>query len=95
MDRLFLQDVRLTAGNHEAYFVFEDLVVQILLCFSRDTQFLEHFKSTSASPPHAYTRNNMGESLRCKILDFRILSADFLHAYFVYINSLFCFISKS
>ena len=60
VDRLFLQDVRLTAGNHEAYFVFEDLVVQILLCFSRDTQFLDHFKSTSASPPHAYTRNNMG-----------------------------------
>ncbi|XP_063681044.1 TBC1 domain family member 19-like isoform X1 [Bolinopsis microptera] len=62
VDRLFLQDVRLTAGNHEAYFVFEDLVVQILLCFSRDTQFLDHFKSTSASPPHAYTRNNMGET---------------------------------
>ena len=55
--------MRLTAGNHEAYFVFEDLVVQILLCFSRDTQFLDHFKSTSASPPHAYTRNNMGESI--------------------------------
>ena len=64
VDRLFLQDVRLTAGNHEAYFVFEDLVVQILLCFSRDTNLLEHFKTTSASPPHAFTRSNMGQKTK-------------------------------
>lgn len=61
IDKLFLQDVKLTAGNHEAYFVFEDLIVQILLSFSRDTQLLDHFKNTSAIPPRAFTRTALSE----------------------------------
>ena len=38
-------------------------VVQILLCFSRDTHLLSHFKDTSANPARAYTRNAMGRTV--------------------------------
>ena len=32
------QDVQLTVSNDDQYFVFEDVIFQIMLCFSRDTE---------------------------------------------------------
>ncbi|XP_037928020.1 TBC1 domain family member 19 isoform X2 [Teleopsis dalmanni] len=35
-DKLVFKDIQLTASNDDQYFVFEDILYQILLCFSRD-----------------------------------------------------------
>ena len=32
------QDVQLTAANDDNYFVFEDMIYQVMLAFSRDTE---------------------------------------------------------
>lgn len=32
------KDIQLTATNDDQYFVFEDILYQIMLCFSRDTE---------------------------------------------------------
>ncbi|KAA0203667.1 hypothetical protein HAZT_HAZT009943 [Hyalella azteca] len=64
VDRLVMKDVQLTASNDDEYFVFEDLLHQVLLCFSRDSAVLRHFDHSPASPalaapqgasPTAYT----------------------------------------
>ena len=34
----WLQDVQLTVSNDDQYFVFEDVIFQVMLCFSRDTE---------------------------------------------------------
>ncbi|XP_039607194.1 TBC1 domain family member 19 [Polypterus senegalus] len=60
VDNLFYKDVKLTASNDDYYFVFEDFLYQVLLCFSRDTTVLEHFKYNSATPPKSYIRGNLG-----------------------------------
>lgn len=36
MDKLVFKDVQLTATNDDQYFVFEDVLYQVMLCFSRD-----------------------------------------------------------
>uniref|UniRef100_A0A3Q3IHR1 Rab-GAP TBC domain-containing protein n=1 Tax=Monopterus albus TaxID=43700 RepID=A0A3Q3IHR1_MONAL len=54
VDNLIYKDVKLTASNDDYYFVFEDFLYQVLLCFSRDTAVLEHFKYNSATPPKSY-----------------------------------------
>lgn len=41
VDKLVFKDVQLTASNDDQYFVFEDVLYQIMLCFSRDTQIGE------------------------------------------------------
>nr|XP_061816228.1 TBC1 domain family member 19-like isoform X2 [Nerophis lumbriciformis] len=51
VDNLIYKDVKLTASNDDYYFVFEDFLYQVLLCFSRDAVVLEHFKYNSATPP--------------------------------------------
>ncbi|XP_061921240.1 TBC1 domain family member 19 isoform X2 [Entelurus aequoreus] len=51
VDNLIYKDVKLTASNDDYYFVFEDFLYQVLLCFSRDAAVLEHFKYNSATPP--------------------------------------------
>ena len=38
VDYLIYKDVKLTATNDDKYFVFEDFLYQVLLCFSRDEQ---------------------------------------------------------
>ncbi|XP_055639366.1 TBC1 domain family member 19 isoform X2 [Toxorhynchites rutilus septentrionalis] len=38
VDKLVFKDVQLTATNDDRYFVFEDVLYQIMLCFSRDTE---------------------------------------------------------
>ncbi|XP_030048474.1 TBC1 domain family member 19 isoform X2 [Microcaecilia unicolor] len=59
-DSLIYKDVKLTASNDDFYFVFEDYLYQVLLCFSRDTSVLEHFAYNSASPPKSYIRGKLG-----------------------------------
>uniref|UniRef100_A0AAR2L252 Rab-GAP TBC domain-containing protein n=1 Tax=Pygocentrus nattereri TaxID=42514 RepID=A0AAR2L252_PYGNA len=54
VDNLIYKDVKLTASNDDYYFVFEDFLYQVLLCFSRDTAVLEHFSYNSATPPKSY-----------------------------------------
>ncbi|XP_065072584.1 TBC1 domain family member 19 isoform X2 [Ochlerotatus camptorhynchus] len=38
VDKLVFKDVQLTATNDDRYFVFEDVLYQIMLCFSRDSE---------------------------------------------------------
>ncbi|XP_067142503.1 TBC1 domain family member 19 [Centruroides vittatus] len=61
IDKLIFKDVHLTASNDDQYFVFEDLLYQILLVFSRDTYVLDHFEYSSASPPKAPLRGKTGQ----------------------------------
>ncbi|KAL4630182.1 TBC1 domain family member 19 [Arapaima gigas] len=56
VDNLIYKDVKLTATNDDYYFVFEDYLYQILLCFSRDTAVLEHFSCNSATPPASHAK---------------------------------------
>ncbi|XP_007887259.1 TBC1 domain family member 19 isoform X2 [Callorhinchus milii] len=60
VDSLIYKDVKLTASNDDYYFVFEDYLYQVLLCFSRDTMVLDHFSYSSASPPRSYIRGKLG-----------------------------------
>uniref|UniRef100_A0A8C0F8X8 TBC1 domain family member 19 n=2 Tax=Bubo bubo TaxID=30461 RepID=A0A8C0F8X8_BUBBB len=60
VDSLIYKDVKLTASNDDYYFVFEDYLYQVLLCFSRDTAVLEHFTYSSATPPRSYIRGKLG-----------------------------------
>ncbi|XP_041973233.1 TBC1 domain family member 19 isoform X2 [Aricia agestis] len=41
IDKLVFKDVQLTASNDDQYFVFEDLLYQVMLCFSRDSEVLD------------------------------------------------------
>ncbi|XP_037116478.1 TBC1 domain family member 19 isoform X1 [Syngnathus acus] len=61
VDHLIRKDVKLTASNDDYYFVFEDFLYQVLLCFSRDASVLEHFKYNSATPPKSYIRGKEGD----------------------------------
>ncbi|CAG04574.1 unnamed protein product, partial [Tetraodon nigroviridis] len=61
VDNLIYKDVKLTASNDDYYFVFEDFLYQVLLCFSRDTSVLEHFAYNSATPPKSYVQGNAGD----------------------------------
>jgi len=45
IDKLILKDVQLTAANDDNYFVFEDVLLQVLLCFSRDTEVMKNLQS--------------------------------------------------
>lgn len=45
VDKLVFKDVQLTATNDDQYFVFEDIIYQVMLCFSRDTEVAEMVKS--------------------------------------------------
>ncbi|KAK6493636.1 TBC1 domain family member 19 isoform X1 [Huso huso] len=60
VDNLIYKDVKLTASNDDYYFVFEDYLYQVLLCFSRDTVVLEHFNYNSATPPKSYIQGKLG-----------------------------------
>ncbi|KAF0029156.1 hypothetical protein F2P81_018261 [Scophthalmus maximus] len=61
VDNLIYKDVKLTASNDDYYFVFEDFLYQVLLCFSRDAAVLEHFKYNSATPPKSYIQGKVGD----------------------------------
>ncbi|KAM6959659.1 TBC1 domain family member 19 isoform 1-T1 [Tautogolabrus adspersus] len=61
VDHLIYKDVKLTASNDDYYFVFEDFLYQVLLCFSRDTAVLDHFNYNSATPPKSYIHGKVGD----------------------------------
>ncbi|XP_025423044.1 TBC1 domain family member 19-like isoform X2 [Sipha flava] len=50
IDKLITKDVQLTACNDDQYFVFEDVLHQIMLCFTRDTDVLSVFNSSTSHP---------------------------------------------
>ncbi|XP_065685139.1 TBC1 domain family member 19 isoform X3 [Hydra vulgaris] len=50
VDHLLRQDVQLTASNSNLFFVFEDLLYQTLLVFSRDDCFLNYLEELSITP---------------------------------------------
>ncbi|KAJ8397705.1 hypothetical protein AAFF_G00433940 [Aldrovandia affinis] len=60
VDSLIYKDVKLTASNDDYYFVFEDYLYQVLLCFSRDTAVLEHFSYNSATPSKSHIHDKEG-----------------------------------
>ncbi|XP_044255390.1 TBC1 domain family member 19 [Tribolium madens] len=41
IDKLIIKDINLTASNDDQYFVFEDVLYQVMLCFSRDGEILK------------------------------------------------------
>lgn len=45
VDKLVFKDVQLTATNDDQYFVFEDIIYQVMLCFSRDMEIADMIKS--------------------------------------------------
>ncbi|KDR14568.1 TBC1 domain family member 19 [Zootermopsis nevadensis] len=57
VDKLILKDVHLTASNDDQYFVFEDVLYQVMLCFSRDTEVLSLFNHSAGNPVHAVLKN--------------------------------------
>ncbi|KAM6949029.1 TBC1 domain family member 19 [Aplochiton taeniatus] len=67
VDNLIYKDVKLTASNDDYYFVFEDYLYQVLLCFSRDTAVLEHFSYNSATPPKSYIQGKVGAESRAVV----------------------------
>jgi len=60
VDRLIMKDVRLTTTNDDSFFVFEDLLYQVLLIFSRDSWVLERCSFVNSSPPKSYVRDRLG-----------------------------------
>ncbi|KAM7450406.1 hypothetical protein ABFA07_001966 [Porites harrisoni] len=60
VDSLITKDIKLTSSNDDDYFVFEDVLCQALLVFSRDTFILQHFDQSSATPPKSYIRGKLG-----------------------------------
>ena len=60
LDKLIIKDVQLTVSNDDQYFVFEDMIFQIMLCFSRDTEVAEIFSCGSSNPAKAMLRGRSG-----------------------------------
>ncbi|KAK6636796.1 hypothetical protein RUM43_010459 [Polyplax serrata] len=56
VDKLIIKDVQLTASNDDQYFVFEDVLYQVMLCFSRDADVLSVVHHSSSNPIHAILR---------------------------------------
>ncbi|XP_039278684.1 TBC1 domain family member 19 [Nilaparvata lugens] len=57
VDKLIIKDVQLTASNDDQYFVFEDVLYQVLLCFSRDTEILSVYNHSCGSPIHGVLKS--------------------------------------
>lgn len=47
VDKLIIKDIHLTASNDDQYFVFEDVLYQVMLCFSRDSEILKSIPNQS------------------------------------------------
>ncbi|KAK7861826.1 hypothetical protein R5R35_000588 [Gryllus longicercus] len=62
VDKLIIKDVQLTASNDDQYFVFEDVLYQVMLCFSRDTEVLNVFNHSAANPVNAVLKNKLASS---------------------------------
>ncbi|XP_065203977.1 TBC1 domain family member 19 [Planococcus citri] len=50
VDKLIFKDIQLTVCNDDQYFVFEDLLYQVMLCFSRDTFASNLFRCNGSNP---------------------------------------------
>ncbi|XP_026748243.2 TBC1 domain family member 19 [Galleria mellonella] len=50
IDKLIFKDVQLTASNDDQYFVFEDMLYQVMLCFSRDCEVMQSLKGSIGNP---------------------------------------------
>ncbi|VEN40229.1 unnamed protein product [Callosobruchus maculatus] len=48
IDKLIIKDINLTASNDDQYFVFEDVLYQVMLCFSRDSDILRRLPNQPA-----------------------------------------------
>ncbi|CAG9856850.1 unnamed protein product [Phyllotreta striolata] len=48
IDKLIIKDISLTASNDDQYFVFEDVLYQVMLCFSRDSEILKNLPTQPA-----------------------------------------------
>ncbi|XP_072384217.1 TBC1 domain family member 19 [Diabrotica undecimpunctata] len=48
IDKLIIKDITLTASNDDQYFVFEDVLYQVMLCFSRDSEILKNLPTQPA-----------------------------------------------
>lgn len=48
IDKLIIKDINLTASNDDQYFVFEDVLYQIMLCFLRDGEILKKLPNQPA-----------------------------------------------
>ncbi|XP_050300379.1 TBC1 domain family member 19 [Anthonomus grandis grandis] len=48
IDKLIIKDICLTASNDDQYFVFEDVLYQVMLCFSRDSEILKQLPNQPA-----------------------------------------------
>ncbi|KAG5867498.1 hypothetical protein JTB14_015973 [Gonioctena quinquepunctata] len=48
IDKLIIKDINLTASNDDQYFVFEDVLYQVMLCFSRDSDILKNLSGQPA-----------------------------------------------
>ncbi|XP_016661472.1 TBC1 domain family member 19 [Acyrthosiphon pisum] len=50
IDKFIMKDIKQTACNDDQYFVFEDVLHQIMLCFTRDTDVLSVFNNSASNP---------------------------------------------
>ncbi|XP_048516497.1 TBC1 domain family member 19 [Dendroctonus ponderosae] len=48
IDKLIIKDINLTASNDDQYFVFEDVLYQVMMCFSRDSDILKQLPNQPA-----------------------------------------------
>ena len=60
LDLILLQDLKHTVANDDNYFVFEDLIYQVLFTFLRDSSVLEIATYAPIDPPVAYSRGRIG-----------------------------------
>jgi hypothetical protein len=60
IDSIYYKDVKSTAVNDDQVFVFEDLLYQVLLVFSRDTHVLKCFEKSGIQPPRAFIKEKSG-----------------------------------
>jgi hypothetical protein len=57
IDSILMQDVRMTSANDEHFFVFEDVLHQVILALSRDVRLLNHKEQTCLK---SYIRGKLG-----------------------------------
>jgi hypothetical protein len=60
IDSTYYKDVKQTAVNDDQVFVFEDLLYQVLLLFSRDTHVLKCFENNNIQVPKAFVKGKTG-----------------------------------
>ncbi|CAF0705607.1 unnamed protein product [Brachionus calyciflorus] len=61
IDSIYYKDVKTKAVNDDQVFVFEDLLYQVLLLFTRDTHLLKLYENKSIQIPKAYIRPKNGD----------------------------------